>query len=53
MRYPGYLLNPGDLFQVNPERVMYATGAPKDNKQRRAGRLRRRMGAAKDEAEEK
>lgn len=29
MRYPGYLLNPGDMFQVEPERVMYATGAPK------------------------
>lgn len=31
MRYPGYLLNPGDMFQVLPERVMYATGAPKVN----------------------
>lgn len=30
MRYPGYLLNPGDMFQVDPERVMFATGAPKD-----------------------
>ncbi|KIX07478.1 uncharacterized protein Z518_02131 [Rhinocladiella mackenziei CBS 650.93] len=29
LRYPGYLLNPGDMFQVLPERVMYATGAPK------------------------
>ena len=29
MRYPGYLLNPGDMFQVAPERVMFATGAPK------------------------
>lgn len=29
MRYPGYLLNPGDMFQVLPERVMFATGAPK------------------------
>ncbi|KAK2735701.1 mitochondrial 37S ribosomal protein nam9 [Myotisia sp. PD_48] len=43
MKYPGYLLNPGDMFQVNPERVMYATGAPKDDKERRAGRVRRRM----------
>ncbi|KAL1955001.1 hypothetical protein VTO42DRAFT_354 [Malbranchea cinnamomea] len=45
MRYPGYLLNPGDMFQVDPERVMYATGAPKDPKERRAGRLRRRARA--------
>lgn len=29
MRYPGYLLNPGDMFQVDPELVMYATGAQK------------------------
>ncbi|KAL2131645.1 hypothetical protein VTI74DRAFT_4772 [Chaetomium olivicolor] len=29
MRHPGYLLNPGDMFQVDPERVMTATGAPK------------------------
>jgi ribosomal protein S4 len=30
MRYPGYLLNPGDMFQVDPERVMFATGAGKN-----------------------
>lgn len=41
MRYPGYLLNPGDMFQVDPEMVMYATGAPKDSQQRRSGRGRR------------
>ncbi|OAA64232.1 30S ribosomal subunit [Niveomyces insectorum RCEF 264] len=29
MIYPGYLLNPGDLFQVDVERVLYATGAKK------------------------
>ncbi len=29
MIYPGYLLNPGDMFQVDPERVMFATGMPK------------------------
>ncbi|KAK0644753.1 37S ribosomal protein NAM9 [Lasiodiplodia hormozganensis] len=32
MNYPGYMLNPGDLFQVDPERVMWATGARKDEK---------------------
>lgn len=52
MKYPGYLLNPGDLFQVDPERVMYATGASKDAKERRSGRIRRRVGReAKEEAE--
>jgi ribosomal protein S4 len=29
MRHPGYLLNPGDMFSVDPERVLFATGAPK------------------------
>ncbi len=30
MIHPGYLLNPGDMFQVEPERVLFATGARKD-----------------------
>lgn len=38
MIYPGYQLNPGDMFQVEPERVMYATGALKDAGERRATR---------------
>ncbi|KUJ17082.1 alpha-L RNA-binding motif-containing protein [Mollisia scopiformis] len=38
MIYPGYLLNPGDLFQVEPEAVLFATGAPKDGPQLRVGR---------------
>ncbi|CAJ2512304.1 Uu.00g053190.m01.CDS01 [Anthostomella pinea] len=29
MHYPAYRLNPGDMFQVDPDRVMYATGAKK------------------------
>ncbi|EOA87735.1 hypothetical protein ACJQWK_02330 [Exserohilum turcicum] len=29
MIYPGYALNPGDMFQVEPSSVMFATGAPK------------------------
>ncbi len=29
MVYPGYWLNPGDMFQVEPSSVMFATGAPK------------------------
>ncbi|KAF2768285.1 alpha-L RNA-binding motif-containing protein [Teratosphaeria nubilosa] len=31
MEYPGYQLNPGDMFQVDPDSVMYATGAKKLN----------------------
>lgn len=38
MVYPGYQLNPGDMFQVEPDRVLFATGAPKDSAERRAGR---------------
>ena len=51
MRYPGYLLNPGDLFQVDPERVMFATGAPKDKQERRAGRVARKQAASEKEQE--
>ncbi|KAE8349347.1 hypothetical protein BDV28DRAFT_141432 [Aspergillus coremiiformis] len=51
MRYPGYLLNPGDLFQVEPERVMFATGAPKDKHERREGRVTRKKMAQSQEAE--
>jgi ribosomal protein S4 len=29
MPYPGYMLNPGDMFQVDTESVMFATGAQK------------------------
>lgn len=32
MTYPGYLLNPGDMFQVDPERVLFATGARKSRR---------------------
>ena len=53
MIYPGYLLNPGDMFQVEPERVLFATGAPKDKKERRAGRkLAKKSSASEDTGEE-
>lgn len=29
MRYGSYMLNPGDLFEVDPDKVMYATGKDK------------------------
>ena len=32
MLYPGYQLNPGDMFSVDPEKVMFATGARKYRK---------------------
>lgn len=53
MRYPGYLLNPGDMFQVDPERVMFATGAPKDKFERREARVERKKAAKTEEAKDK
>lgn len=47
MIYPGYQLNPGDMFQVDPERVMHATGAPKNSNERRAGRMLKAKDATK------
>ena len=41
------------MFQVEPDRVLYALGAPKDKRERRAGRrMRARSSARKTEAEE-
>lgn len=51
MRHPSYLLNPGDLFQVEPERVMYATGAPKTKFERRESRLLKQKSEKEEEAE--
>ncbi|KAI1941303.1 hypothetical protein LOZ66_001818 [Ophidiomyces ophidiicola] len=53
MKHAGYLLNPGDLFQVQTERVMYATGAPKDALERRSGRIRRRAAKGGEEVDKK
>lgn len=48
MTYPGYLLNPGDMFQVEPDRVLFATGAPKETEDVQATRVhRKRLAAAK------
>lgn len=33
MIHPGYLLNPGDLFSVDVDTVLWATGLPKSGKQ--------------------
>lgn len=38
MPYAGYLLNPGDMFQVEPDQVLFATGEPKTREQVKAGR---------------
>ena len=34
MKYPGYLLNPGDMFTVDPEMVMLATGLRNSQRKR-------------------
>jgi len=38
MPYAGYLLNPGDMFQVEPDSVLFATGARKESAQIKSGR---------------
>jgi hypothetical protein len=43
MPYPGYLLNPGDMFQVEPDRVLFATGTPKLRDQAKKNRFERRI----------
>ncbi|OBT78921.1 hypothetical protein VF21_02789 [Pseudogymnoascus sp. 05NY08] len=53
MSYPGYLLNPGDMFQVDPDRVLFATGAPKEAEDVKATKAhRKRLAAAKAPREE-
>jgi ribosomal protein S4 len=51
MPYPGYQLNPGDMFQVTPSSVMFATGAPKIRSST-ARRVAREKAAARAEARE-
>ncbi|KAH7072242.1 hypothetical protein BKA63DRAFT_65698 [Paraphoma chrysanthemicola] len=51
MIYPGYQLNPGDMFQVEPSSVMFATGAPK-TRSSLARRITREKAAARAEARE-
>ncbi|KAI9705361.1 MAG: mitochondrial 37S ribosomal protein nam9 [Bogoriella megaspora] len=47
MIYPGYQLNPGDMFQVEPDRVMFATGMMKNQDKKFQLSLRRRKLLAK------
>lgn len=51
MKHPSYLLNPGDLFQVDPERVMFATGTPKNKFERREARQLKQKEEKDEEAE--
>jgi ribosomal protein S4 len=51
MPYPGYQLNPGDMFQVEPSSVMFATGAQK-TRSSLARRVTKEKAAARAEARE-
>jgi ribosomal protein S4 len=51
MPYPGYMLNPGDMFQVEPSSVMFATGAPK-TRTSNARKVAKEKAAARAEARE-
>lgn len=50
MTYSNYLLNPGDMFQVDPEFVLTATGQPKNPTAVPTAKRRRRQKIAKLEA---
>ncbi|KAL2280460.1 hypothetical protein FJTKL_12452 [Diaporthe vaccinii] len=51
MTHPSYLLNPGDMFQVNPEFVLLATGKKKPPPPPKAPRKSRKAVASTEEAE--
>lgn len=53
MIYPGYLLNPGDMFSVDPERVLFATGMQKPEKQGGKAKKATTEGEEVTEAQEK
>lgn len=50
MVHPSYQLNPGDLFQVDPEKVLYGTGVQKA--QQGDSRLRENLEARQKKAEQ-
>lgn len=52
MQFPGYQLNPGDMFQVEPSSVMFATGAQK-TRSGLARRITKEKAAARAEEREK
>jgi ribosomal protein S4 len=52
MVFPGYALNPGDMFQVEPSSVMFATGAQK-TRSSLARRITKEKAAARAEEREK
>ncbi|KAH3911681.1 hypothetical protein HBH56_127180 [Parastagonospora nodorum] len=52
MVYPGYSLNPGDMFQVEPSSVMFATGAPKTRSTRARKVIKEKAAARAEEREQ-
>jgi ribosomal protein S4 len=50
MTHPSYLLNPGDMFQVNPEFVLLATGKKKPPPPPEAPRKSRKAASSEGEA---
>ena len=43
MVHPSYLLNPGDMFQVNADRVLYATGRQRESSDKLQSRTTKRL----------
>lgn len=51
MRHPSYLLNPGDMFQVQPESVLFATGKKKPSENKGGGEAAQKGEDGGEEAE--
>jgi len=54
MKHPGYMLNPGDMFSVEPEQVLFATGRSRDYlevKSKIKGHVARRESGGEGEGE--
>ncbi|KAF8242136.1 alpha-L RNA-binding motif-containing protein [Wilcoxina mikolae CBS 423.85] len=51
MQYPQYMLNPGDMFSVDLEKVLFATGAPKGLPRSQDPKYINRKKSGKDERE--
>jgi len=51
MQYPQYMLNPGDMFSVDLDKVLFATGAPKGLPRSQDPKYINRKKSVKDEGE--
>jgi len=53
MVHPGYMLNPGDMFSVNQDQVLFATGQPKRSFRKTEGATETNVSTAEGEEKAK